>query len=175
MTKALDFRVEPPTIGYLDPSFLVNLILSDGKFHREVKEYSKRLQEKGTLLVLSNLGLDEIWFALLKVFAIRDYGLRGWYGKLKENPGIIKGYTEDIEKATTKILELPRLFMVEITPEMVLGALELMKSYGLFPRDAIHAYVAIASGINTIITTDADFARVEELTVHTCNPRAFQR
>lgn len=72
MTKVLDFKAEPPTISYLDPSFLVNLLLSDAKFHREVRDYSKQLQEKGTILVLSSLGLDEIWFALMKAFAIMD-------------------------------------------------------------------------------------------------------
>jgi 2-methylcitrate dehydratase PrpD len=38
-----------------------------------------------------------------------------------------------------------------------------------------HAHTALAASVNAIITTDADFARVEELTVHTCNPKALQR
>lgn len=175
MTRALDFREEPPTIAYLDPSFLVNLLLSDAKFHNEAKEYSRRLKEKGTILILSNLGLDEIWFALLKAFAIRDHGPKKGFRKLTEDPETVKKYSKDIEKATTAILELPHLFMVEITFERSLGSLEFVKKYGLLPRDALHAYTALAAGINTIITTDADFARVEELTVHTCNPKALQR
>ncbi len=173
MTKVLDFKTEPPSIGYLDPSFLVNLILSDAKFHREVKDFAERLKEKGTILILSTLGLDEIWFALMKAFAIRDYGLKGWHQKLRSEAAIIKGYTRDIERATARILELPHLFMIEMAFEQVLGALGLMANYGLFPRDAIHAHATLASGVNTIITTDADFARVEELVVYTCNPKAL--
>lgn len=173
MTRILDFKAEPPSISYLDPSFLVNLLLADAKFHREVKDYSERLKKKGTILILSTLGLDEIWFALMKAFAIRDYGLKRWYSRLKGDVEIIKGYTEDMERATTKILELPHLFIVEITFERALGALELMKNYGLFPRDAIHAYATLAAGVNAIITTDADFVRVKGLAVYTCNPKAF--
>ncbi|MFN4217931.1 MAG: type II toxin-antitoxin system VapC family toxin [Candidatus Bipolaricaulia bacterium] len=175
MTRALDFKEEPPTIAYLDPSFLVNLLLSDAKFHKEVKEYSQRLKKKGTILILSHLGLDEIWFALLKAFAVRDYGLKRGFRKLTEDPETVKKYVEDIEKATTVILELPRLFVVEVTFERALGSLEFVKKYGLLPRDALHAYTTLAAGIHAMITTDADFARVEELSVYTCNPKALQR
>lgn len=173
MTRILDFEAPPPEIAYIDPSFLVNVILSDAKYHSDAGAFSEQLGAKGSIIVLSNLGLDEIWFALIKAFAIRDYGKR-WYKRLGEDPDVVRSYMEDVERATTEILELPRLFMVEITFERALGALELMKRYGLLPRDAIHAYATIASGIDTIITTDADFSRVEELTVYTCNPKAFE-
>ena len=173
MTTVLDFKAEPPAIAYLDPSFLVNLLLSDAKFHNEVKDYSKKLKGRGTILVISNLGVDEIWFALLKAFALRDYGPKKGYRMLQKDPKLIQKYTDDLEKTTTQILALPHLFSVEVTVERALGALELMRKYGLLPRDAFHASAALAAGINTIVTTDADFSRVEELTVYTCNAEAF--
>lgn len=121
---------------------------------------------------MSNLGLDEIWYALLKALAIRDHD-QEWADKLRE-PEAIKGYMDNIDEATNKIMDLPRLFMVEITFERALGAQELMRKYGLLPRDAIHAYACLASGVKTMVTTDADFTRVEDLTIFTCNPKAFE-
>lgn len=167
-----DFKSEPPEIAYLDPSFLVNFILSNGKYHKETENFADKIQKKGTIIVLSNLGLDEIWYALLKALAIRDYK-KEWADKLRE-PEVIKDYMDKIDEVTNKIMELPRLFMVEITFERTLGAQELMRKYGLLPRDAIHASACVASGVETMVTTDADFARVKELKVFTCNQIAFE-
>jgi len=50
----------------------------------------------------------------------------------------------------------------------------MMKTYGLFPRDAIHASVTKLSGITNLITTNRDYARVPEINVYTCNPEALK-
>ena len=49
-----------------------------------------------------------------------------------------------------------------------------MKQYGLLPRDALHAAATFEIGIGAIITTDADFALVDGLEIHTCNPKVLQ-
>jgi predicted nucleic acid-binding protein len=49
-----------------------------------------------------------------------------------------------------------------------------MKEFGLMPRDPIHASIAKLSGAGTIITTDAEFCRVNILNIYTCNPKAFE-
>ena len=55
-----------------------------------------------------------------------------------------------------------------------LHALGLIRQYGLLPRDALHTAAALEIGIGTMISTDADFALVEELRLYTCNQRALQ-
>ena len=55
-----------------------------------------------------------------------------------------------------------------------LHALGLIRQYGLLPRDALHTAAALEVGIGTMISTDADFALVEELRLYTCNQRALQ-
>jgi len=61
-----------------DPSFLINLVIENSKYFNECKIFSEKLKTNRTLLVMSNPGPDEIWYALLKIFAIRDYGEKGW-------------------------------------------------------------------------------------------------
>jgi predicted nucleic acid-binding protein len=56
-----------------------------------------------------------------------------------------------------------------ISVDQTMLSLNLMKKYGIFPRDAIHASCAIASRIENVITTDSDFKRIEELEVYICN------
>ncbi len=82
---------------------------------------------------------------------------------------IILKYSEEIEKYTLLLLEIPNLLLAEISVDQTMLSLNLMKKYGLFPRDAIHAAAAIASRIDNIITTDSDFKRIEDIEVYTCN------
>lgn len=135
---------------------------------KNAKNILKNSRKAKPVLVMSNLGLDELWYVLLKLLAMRDYE-KNWQKILKTKPEIVKKYSEDIEKYTLSLLEIPNLLLAEVSVDQTLLSLTLMKKYGLFPRDAIHAAVAIASGIQNIITTDNDFIRIEELEVYTCN------
>ena len=72
------FQDTPPEIAYLDPSFLLNVLVAESAYHAECVAFATQLERARTILVLSNLGLDEIWFVLLRVQAIREHGERGW-------------------------------------------------------------------------------------------------
>jgi predicted nucleic acid-binding protein len=168
------FQDTPPEIAYLDPSFLLNVLVAESTYHAECVAFASRLESARTVLVLSNLGLDEIWFVLLRVQAVQEHGERGWLAFLKDNPERVSEYTHRLEEATLQILEIPGLLLVELTTSQSLQALSVMNRYGLLPRDALHAAAVFETGIDTIITTDADFARVDGLHVYTCNPKALR-
>lgn len=162
------FEERPPRVAYVDPSFFINLMVTDSIFFEECKIYSEKLKSCKTVLVISNLGLDEIWYVLLKLFAMKDYGKK-WQNILKKEPDVVRKYSTEIEKYTLTLLEIPNLLLAEISVDQTMLSLNLMKKYGIFPRDAIHASCAIASRIENIITTDSDFKRIEELEVYICN------
>ena len=168
------FQDDPPEIAYLDPSFLLNLLVAKSTYHVECVDFAKRLEDAESILVLSNLGLDEIWFVLLRVQAVEEHGEKGWLSFLKENPAKVMEYSSRLEEATLQILEIPRLLLAELTASQSLRALGLMKRYGLLPRDALHTAATFETGIGVIITTDADFALVEGLEIYTCNQKALQ-
>ena len=171
MSIVQNFDAVPPEVAYCDPSFMINLVIEDSKYFNECKTFSEKLKANRTLLVMSNLGLDEIWYALLKIFAIRDYGERGWQSKLKKDTEAVKEYTKEIEEYTLSLLEIPNLVLITITTDHTLLALDLMRRYGVFPRDGIHATAAMITGANNIITTDPDFTNIDELIVYSCNPK----
>ncbi len=155
-------------MAYVDPNFFINVMVRNSVFFDECKNYSEKLKDGKTVLVMSNLGLDELWYVLLKLLAMRDYD-KNWQRTLKTKPDQVKKYSTEIEKHTLALLEIPNLLMAEVSVDQTLFSLNLMKKYGLFPRDAIHAAVAIVSGIRNIVTTDSDFTRIDELEVYTCN------
>ncbi|MBC7228323.1 MAG: type II toxin-antitoxin system VapC family toxin [Thermoflexales bacterium] len=164
------FQDPPPEIAYLDPSFLLNVLVADATYHTECLEFARRLEEAGTTLLLSNLGLDEIWFVLLRLQAMREHGERGWLNFLRNHPERVRAYAGRLEEATLQILEIPGLLLVELTANHSLEALGLMSRYGLLPRDALHAAATLSLGVGAIITTDADFGQVEGLRIWTCHP-----
>jgi predicted nucleic acid-binding protein len=172
--RIFDFQGVPPAIAYLDPSFLLNVLVSGASYQAECVAYAHRLEAAKTTLVLSNLGLDEIWFVLLRIQATAERGEKGWLTFLRENPAKVSAYTTRLEEATLQILEIPHLLLVELSASQSLRALTLMKRVGLLPRDALHATTALEIGLDAIITTDADFALVVELAVYTCNPALLQ-
>jgi predicted nucleic acid-binding protein len=77
-----------------------------------------------------------------------------------------------LKRATTDLLMIQHLIVVEISTSSALKALDFMEKYRLLPRDAIHLAAMNAVGTRNIVTTDADFCRVEGINVYTCNPKA---
>lgn len=134
----------------------------------------REIKRKNTQLITSNLTLDEIWYVLLKVFAIRDYPEEKWQNKLKSNPGLVKKYAEEIEIHTNNLLRIPNLSFVSAPTKVVVDSLNLIKQYGLFPRDAIHVNMVL-SKINNIITTDSDFCMVSGINVYIPLANKFQK
>ncbi|MFQ5900947.1 MAG: type II toxin-antitoxin system VapC family toxin [Thermodesulfobacteriota bacterium] len=175
--RIFSFKDTPPKVAYIDPSFFVNYLVVDGRYHKECVSYSGKLEAHETILLLSNLGVDEIWFAILRVlsekYLIENKIKANWFRYLSENPDIIRSFSKQIEEDTFAILEIPRLAVIEISKDQTLNSLSAMKKYGLFPRDAIHATAAKLSGAGAIITTDIDFIRVNNIEIYTCNPKAF--
>jgi predicted nucleic acid-binding protein len=164
------FRSEPPQVAYVDPSFFLNLFIRDSAYFEECKGFAEKLEERKTVLIMSNLGLDEIWYVLLKLLAVKDHG-KGWQRKLDSS--VSKEYIEEVEKYTTNLLEIPNLFFAEVSTRQTFDALGIMKDYGLLPRDAIHSSIVL-SGIGSIITTDAGFVKVPKIKVYTCNRKALK-
>jgi len=171
LANVFSFKSESPNVAYVDPSFFLNLLVKDSKYFDECKEFAEKLKERKTILIMSNFGLDEIWYVLLKLLAIKDYDKK-WREKLRDKD-LVKDYTKEIEKYMANLLEIPNLFFVEITTYQTFGAIRIMKEFGLLPRDAIHSFIVL-SGIENIITTDEDFAKVSNINVYTCNPKALK-
>lgn len=80
-----------------------------------------------------------------------------------------------LKRATTDLLMIQNLIIMEISTSSVLRALDFMEEYRLLPRDAIHLAAMSAVGTKNIVTTDADFCRVAGINVYTCNPKVLAR
>ena len=52
---------------------------------------------------------------------------------------------------------------LNVKRSVVLRAQSLMEKYKIKPRDAIHAATALENGIETIVSYDRDFDKLEEI------------
>ncbi|HLC74581.1 MAG TPA: type II toxin-antitoxin system VapC family toxin [Candidatus Nanoarchaeia archaeon] len=60
-------------------------------------------------------------------------------------------------------LLFPNLIFLDISPNIIGRAHELMETYGIHPRDAIHAASALCNGITEISSEDTHFDKIKEL------------
>lgn len=168
----LKFDAALPEVIYWDSSFIVNFCVDGVKHHSACAGFVKRLGEGNILSIVSNLALDEVWYALLRVNLINDFG-QEWHKMLRKEPEIINKYVPILRRATADILMLSNVIVVEIPTEATLKALDFIERYHFLPRDAIHLSTALSLGVHNIVTTDPDFNRVDGINVYTCNPKAF--
>lgn len=69
----------------------------------------------------------------------------------------------DAAEQGKKFLAFPNLNLVTIDSSVIMNAQKIIESYGLKPRDAIHASAALISGQRTIISDDQDFDKIKGL------------
>jgi len=62
-----------------------------------------------------------------------------------------------------RVLEFPNLEVVDTKVSDLRRAMELVKTYAIKPRDAVHAACSLNHGIFTMISDDDDFDAVKEL------------
>jgi hypothetical protein len=100
------------------------------KYHSACAGFVERLEEENILSIVSNLALDEVWYALLRVNLINDFE-REWHNKLRNEPEIINKYVPLLRRTTADILMLSNVIVVEIPTEATLKALDAIERYHL--------------------------------------------
>jgi predicted nucleic acid-binding protein len=153
------------------------------KYHEPCTKFVRKLCKENVPSLVSNLTLDEIWYSLIKVSLIKDFGdkyasllfaifprmTRKWYVEIRDDPEILRNYVPLIKRVMADTSMLQNVILVEVKTEMTLKAIDFIGKYSLLPRDAIHLATMLGLGVKNIVTTDIDFTRVKDINVYTCN------
>ena len=70
---------------------------------------------------------------------------------------------EDAVSAGEALINMPKLDIVSTDETILRSALDLMRRYAFDPRDSIHAASAISCKADALVSTDAHFDRLKEL------------
>ncbi len=171
----IDFAAPLPPALYWDATFIVNSISDRGTWHRECAEFMTRLENSDTISCVSTLALDEAWFVLLQKMIEADYPDSKFWNVVNQNRAMVSRYVERLEEITNKIYSSPRARVIAINTDAPRQALGHMRDFYLLPRDALHLAAMRQHKIAHIVTTDADFLPVPDISIFTCNPALLSR
>jgi len=172
----LDLDAPLPGRLYWDASFLVHAAYPASRYYRECYEFLDRLNGADeTLSYVSTLALDEVVFTLIQLKVAEDHPGRGFWDVYRENPQIIQPYLGELRALVDHLSSASRIQIVGTDPEFMSLALDYMENYSLLPRDALHLIIMDRYGVDSMVTTDADFLPIDGLRIYTCNPKILSR
>ncbi|MBN1803452.1 MAG: type II toxin-antitoxin system VapC family toxin [Candidatus Lokiarchaeota archaeon] len=129
---------------YIDANVFINNILYDVSKNIEAQrsnDFLKKIVQGEIVGITSALTWDEFTW-IVKV-------------NLGREVSIIKA---------REFLVFPNLFIKNITVSSLIKAQEIITSYNVRPRDAIHAACALENNVRVICSFDADFDLIKEIT-----------
>ena len=171
MMAVFDFTLPVPERLYWDSSFLVNIAFASAKFHTQCVAYYQRLKDERVPVLISNLTLDETWYVLLKLETEQLYAPRIFWEVYREEPSRLKPILRKLREFTKRLEHLPHVSFIGTAVGSYETALETMERHLLLPRDAYHWSIMQDHEVAIIATTDADFMRLPDVTIYTCNEK----
>ncbi len=125
---------------YLDTNIFVYAAINNGELGERCRKLIREIAEDKKAACTSTLTWDEVIYSIWK----------------KE------GQEKAIEEGRI-FLQIPNILLLQASPAIIHKSQQLLESYLLKPRDAIHAATAITYGVKEILTDDSDFDRVTGL------------
>lgn len=146
---------------YLDANLLVSARDRKAPRYNSAAILLGDLFSNGVNLFITNLVIDEYIWAFLKAYYRRDNKGKELYSHtIKANPQLLLKYHWRIASGVKKILNFRRLTVAShLVPskEIVVKAINLMRTQLLSPRDAFHLAFIMKLNIDGIVTSDGDF------------------
>lgn len=148
---------------FIDANIFHLYLRGPKELSRESTKFLERLESGEIPGYTSTLVLDELMYKIL---------LRKIEEKHKQNPltviekdfGEIAKNSYYAKEAIDLVLGISGLNVLDVTREDVQHAPDLMESFSLLPRDAVHLSVMLNHNIMDIASSDSDFDRVKDLT-----------
>ena len=123
---------------YIDANIFILAVTNSDVLGENSRKFLKNLQKEKA--ATSTLTFDEIVWKVLQ----------------------IKGFDAAIAVAKN-LIKMENLTWLDVNVSVLSKSVDLMVSYGLFPRDSIHAACALNNNIFTIISEDKDFDEIKDL------------
>lgn len=127
---------------YIDSNVFLYPVLYNGiKESETAREILSDIEGKNIQAYTSTLTWDEVSYVVERIF----------------------GKTDSIEVGK-RFLNFPFLRFIPVDDEIIRRSQVIREKYNLKPRDSIHVSCAIERNISKIITNDADFDGIKEIT-----------
>jgi len=125
---------------YLDSNVFLYATLNTQEIGNRARNLLKQVQSGKEQASSSALTFDEIMWVVKKYRTLEN--------------AIIAGET---------FLNFPNLKLIPVNEDLLAVALDIIKKYGLDPRDSIHGASAILNKVEAIVSTDEHFDKIKGL------------
>ena len=127
-------------MNYLDSNLIIYAMLDETDTGDWARGILESVQNEEMPACTSFLTFDEVFY------------------KVNKTKGL-----EDAIKNLEAFLAMPNMRFIDVNDAVIWKALELIREYKLFPRDAIHAATAFIAGAETVYSQDTDFDSIRGL------------
>jgi len=164
------FLDELEPIIYWASSFAIAVFLDTELYHDECEKFRQRLNAEGVLSVVGDFVYDEAAFFLIRKF-LEAEGKRTkqhWRDVKRTQPNFINTIMSTVKRVKDELNDTA--LWIPSSENVKEKVFQLMQSYSILPTDAFHLAVALSHGVTAFATLDADFLKVDGITVYTCLP-----
>jgi len=164
------FLDELEPIIYWDASFAIAVFLDTELYHDECENFRQRLNMEDILSVVGDFVYDEVAFFLVRksLEAEGNKTKQHWRNVKKTQPNFISVIMSDVEAVKDELNDTT--LWIPSSESVKEEAFQLMNNYSILPTDAFHIATALSHGVTAFATLDADFLKVDGITVYTCLP-----
>jgi len=156
------------SIIYWDASYAISFYVETEQYHGECVAFRDRLKSEEILSVVSDFVYDELSFFLIRQALTKEGRKTGqhWLDVKKSQPDFISKIMPNVEVKTDELNDMT--LWLPTSEQVKEKAFQLMSDYSLLPTDAFHIAAALEHGVNSFVTLDEDFLRVDGIIVYTC-------
>lgn len=145
---------------YVDTNLIINARNRASRTYSRAANLLGHLISQGTILYISSLVIDELWWTKLNILYENSTGRKLTPRDLKNNPSIISRYASQVRSTTQNFLTIPNVQMVSCNSNdigFINDTLDIFTTEQLAPRDSFHLRLTMACSIQGFATGDRDF------------------
>lgn len=153
---------------FIDANIFLDYSLPDPKYGESAADFLEKIELNEIKAVTTSIVLDEVSFIILMYkgsLLLKTRDRKIIIKTIKKDRTFSNLCYETVEEFNEFISCLKGLRIVPVDYDEYKHASEMGKKFLLLPSDALHASVMEKNKIHNIATRDADFERIENITV----------
>ncbi|MCL7475839.1 MAG: type II toxin-antitoxin system VapC family toxin [ANME-2 cluster archaeon] len=145
---------------FIDANVFIYFFRLHPEYSKTCQQFFSNLQNKKFKGFTTAFVIEEVVYILL-IRSIADDFDKHPTKIIRDNPEVVRKYTNKLHKAITIIFSMGNLSILETPVELFFSMVENME-YGLLTRDALYLAVMDQNNIKNIASFDSDFDRVDK-------------
>ncbi|MCL7414922.1 MAG: type II toxin-antitoxin system VapC family toxin [ANME-2 cluster archaeon] len=146
---------------FIDANVFIYFFRLHPEYSQACQQFFSNLQNKKFKGFTNTFVIEEVLYILL-IRSIADDFNNHPIEVIRDNPQVVRKYTDKLHKAITIIFSMGNLSVLDTPVELFFSMVEKME-HGLLTRDALYLAVMDQNNIQNIASFDSDFDRVDQI------------